>query len=77
MYLLATTWERIAAAGIAGAVAVAAFALPLKLNILAAIAVAVMAGLALEKTARNAPGLEKTARNAAGVGTREASEERP
>ncbi|HEY2189731.1 MAG TPA: AzlC family ABC transporter permease [Caldimonas sp.] len=69
MYLLATTWQRIAAAGIAGAVAVAAFALPLKLNILVAIAVAIAAGLVLEKTARNAPG--------AGAREREASEEHP
>jgi len=49
MYLLATTWQRIAAAAIAGAVAVAAFALPLKVNILVAIGAAVLAGLVLEK----------------------------
>lgn len=45
---LATTRLRIVAAMVAGATAVAAFALPLKLNIVLAIALAVLACLALE-----------------------------
>jgi predicted branched-subunit amino acid permease len=44
-----TTW---AATGVAAAVAVAAFALPLKLNILAAIAASVAVGLMMENTER-------------------------
>ena len=48
--MLATTWQRVAAAAVAGVVAVAAFALPLKLNILVAIAAAIAAGVALEQT---------------------------
>jgi hypothetical protein len=47
---LATTQLRAISAGVAGAAAVAAFALPLKLNILVAIAAAVAACLMLEKT---------------------------
>ena len=46
---LATTRLRAVSAGVAGAAAVAAFALPLKLNILVAIAAAVAACLLLEK----------------------------
>ncbi len=41
-----TTW---AAAGVAGSAAVAAYALPLKLNIVVAIAAAVAAGLLMER----------------------------
>ena len=48
---LATTRLRWVAAGVAGTAAVAAFALPLKLNILVAIACAVVVCLALEKMA--------------------------
>ncbi len=47
---LATTRLRIVAAGVAGTAAVAAFALPFKLNILVAIAAAVAIALLLEKT---------------------------
>lgn len=46
---LATTRLRLLAAGVAGTVGVAAYALPLKLNIVAAIAVAVLLCLVLEK----------------------------
>jgi predicted branched-subunit amino acid permease len=49
MCSLATSTLRIVSAGIAGAAAIAAFALPLKLNILVAIAAAVAAGLVLEQ----------------------------
>jgi predicted branched-subunit amino acid permease len=49
MVMLATTWQRLAAAVVAGAVAIAAFALPLKLNILVAIAAAIAAGVVLER----------------------------
>jgi predicted branched-subunit amino acid permease len=55
MLMLATPWQRIAAAAVAGVVAVAAFALPLKLNILVAIAAAIAAGIVLERTAGGAP----------------------
>lgn len=51
MVMLATTWQRIAAAAVAGSVAGATFALPLRLNIVVAIVAAVAAGLVLE-TAR-------------------------
>ncbi len=51
---LATTRLRLVSAGVAGAVGVAAYGLPLKLNIVAAIAVAVVLCLALEK--RQMPG---------------------
>lgn len=47
---LATSRLRIVSAGVAGAAAVAAFALPFKLNILVAIAAAVTLALLLEKT---------------------------
>ena len=49
---LATTRLRTVSAGVAGAAAVAAFALPFKLNILVAIAAAVAICLMLEKPAR-------------------------
>jgi predicted branched-subunit amino acid permease len=49
MIMLATTWQRLVAAAVASVVAVAAFALPLKLNILVAIAAAIAAGLAAEQ----------------------------
>lgn len=55
MYLLATSWQRIAAAAVAGAVGVAGFALPLKLGILVAIGAAVAAGLAIEKSGGGEP----------------------
>jgi predicted branched-subunit amino acid permease len=51
---LASSRLRVVSAGIAGAAAVAAFALPLKLNILVAICVAVVACLSLEKLRRAA-----------------------
>jgi len=47
---LATTTLRTVSLGVAGAAAVAAFALPFKLNILVAIAAAVAVCLLLEKT---------------------------
>jgi predicted branched-subunit amino acid permease len=47
---LASTHLRIVSAGVAGAAAVAAFALPFKLNIVVAIAAAVALSLLLEKT---------------------------
>ena len=47
---LATTRLRVVSAGVAGAAAVAAFALPFKLNIVVAIAAAVALSLLLEKT---------------------------
>jgi predicted branched-subunit amino acid permease len=47
------------AAGVAGFVAVAAFALPLKLNIVAAIAAGVAVGLVLDRALRN-PAAERT-----------------
>ena len=47
---LASTRLRILSAVLAGVAAVVAYALPLKLNIIVAIAVAVFACLALEKT---------------------------
>jgi predicted branched-subunit amino acid permease len=49
MASLASSPLRMVSAGIAGAAAVAAWALPLKLNILAAIACAVAACLVIEK----------------------------
>ncbi|MDH4134722.1 MAG: AzlC family ABC transporter permease [Gammaproteobacteria bacterium] len=49
---LATTRLRLVSAGVAGAAAVAAFALPYKLNILVAIAAAVALALLLEHTPR-------------------------
>jgi len=49
MIMLATTWQRLLAALVAGVVAVAAFALPLKLDILVAIAAAIAAGVVLEQ----------------------------
>jgi predicted branched-subunit amino acid permease len=49
---LATSRLRLVSAGLAGAAAVAAFALPFKLNILVAIAAAVALCLMLEETAR-------------------------
>ena len=49
LYTLATTWLRIVAGAVAGAVAVASFALPLKLNIVVAIFAAVAAGWLLER----------------------------
>lgn len=52
---LANTRLRWVAAAVAGAAAVAAFALPLKLNILTAIGAAVLVCLALEKTALHQP----------------------
>jgi predicted branched-subunit amino acid permease len=52
MCSLATSTLRMVAAGIAGAAAVTAYALPLKLNILVAITAAVAAGLLLERTLR-------------------------
>lgn len=52
---LASSRLRVLAAGIAGAAAVAAYALPLKLNILVAIAAAVVLCLLLEKTQQNRP----------------------
>jgi predicted branched-subunit amino acid permease len=51
MCSLASSILRTASAGIAGAAAVAAYALPLKLNIVVAIAAAVAAGLLLERAA--------------------------
>jgi predicted branched-subunit amino acid permease len=53
---LATSPLRIVSAGIAGAAAVAAWALPLKLNIVVAIASAVAICLVIEKAAPPAPG---------------------
>ena len=50
MRSLALTGLRVLAAVVAGVAAVVAFARPLKLNIIVAIAVAVFACLALEKT---------------------------
>jgi len=52
---LANTRLRWVAAAVAGAAAVAAFALPLKLNILTAIGAAVLVCLALEKTTLHQP----------------------
>jgi predicted branched-subunit amino acid permease len=52
---LATTPLRLVAAGIAGATAIAAYALPLKLNIVLAIGVAVLACVALEARPRWRP----------------------
>jgi len=52
---LATTPLRIVAAGIAGATAIIAYALPLKLNIVVAIGVAVLACVALEGRTRWQP----------------------
>ena len=49
LYSLATTRLRVAAALVAGAVAIATYALPLKLNIVVAIVAAVAAGLLLER----------------------------
>ena len=49
---LATTRLRLLSATVAGAVAVAAFALPLKLNIIMAIVAAVLASIAMEKLRR-------------------------
>ncbi|MEJ7930379.1 AzlC family ABC transporter permease [Ramlibacter sp. AN1015] len=54
MSTLATTRLRMVAAAVAGAVAVAAYGLPLKLNIVLAIGVAVLACLALENPPRRA-----------------------
>jgi predicted branched-subunit amino acid permease len=55
MWSLATTRLRAVSAAIAGAAAVATFALPLKLNILVGIAAAVVVCLILEKTAPARP----------------------
>jgi predicted branched-subunit amino acid permease len=52
---LATTRLRVVSAGVAGAAAVAAFALPFKLNILVAIAAAVAVCLMLDRTSPVAP----------------------
>lgn len=52
---LASSQLRVVSAGVAGAAAVAAFALPFKLNILVAIAAAVALCLLLEETARHRP----------------------
>ena len=52
---LATTRLRIFSAALAGVAAVVAYALPLKLNIIVAIAVAVLACLSLEKLRPSAP----------------------
>jgi predicted branched-subunit amino acid permease len=52
---LASTRLRWMAAAVAGTAAVAAFALPLKLNILTAIAAAVVVCLALEKAVQRQP----------------------
>jgi len=49
MIMLATSWQRLVAAGVAGVVAIGAYAWPLKLNILVAIAAAIAAGLAAER----------------------------
>jgi predicted branched-subunit amino acid permease len=51
-FSLASSRLRVVSAGVAGAAAVAAFALPFKLNIVVAIAAAVALSLLLEKTAR-------------------------
>jgi predicted branched-subunit amino acid permease len=59
---LITTRLRLVAAGVAGAAAVASFALPLKLNIVVAIAAGVAAGLTLEASLR---GRASTGRSAA------------
>jgi predicted branched-subunit amino acid permease len=60
---LATTRLQAVSAGVAGAAAVATFALPLKLNILVAIAAAVAACLVLEKSARVGASVAKAARS--------------
>jgi predicted branched-subunit amino acid permease len=52
LFSLASSQLRLVSAGVAGAAAVAAFALPYKLNILVAIAAAVALCLMLEETAR-------------------------
>jgi predicted branched-subunit amino acid permease len=57
---LATTQLRIVSLGVSGAAAVAAFALPFKLNILVAIAAAVAVCLLLEKTLPARPGHHKS-----------------
>jgi predicted branched-subunit amino acid permease len=46
---LATQWMRLLACAVAGAAAVAAYALPFRLNIVFAIAIAVLACLLLER----------------------------
>lgn len=57
MSSLASTRLRFVAAGVAGAAAVAAYALPLKLNIVLAIAAAVLVSMVLERSPRmHAPG---------------------
>lgn len=53
---LATTRLRLLSAAVAGVVAVAGFALPLKLNIILAIGTAVLASIALEKSRPIRPG---------------------
>lgn len=52
LFALGTTRMRIVAAGIAGAAAIAAYGLPLKLNIITAIALAVLGCLMLEQRPR-------------------------
>ncbi|MES2940489.1 MAG: AzlC family ABC transporter permease [Pseudomonadota bacterium] len=55
LFALGTTRMRIVAAGIAGVAAIAAYSLPLKLNIITAIALAVLGCLLLEQRPRLAP----------------------
>lgn len=55
MSSLASTRLRLIAASVAGVAAVAAYALPLKLNIVLAIAVAVLVSMVLEKSTRMRP----------------------
>ncbi len=62
---LASDRRRVVAAGVAGAAAVAVFALPFKLNILVAIAAAVAMALLMERAAPPQPPLAPTGRDSA------------